>query len=103
MMSIPEVRHLLQKEQEERGELTYEQKLALDHADVLDRIGAVTKSRKLHKELLKLERVSEAHAVKIVDTCPMTVEEVEAIFAKDRQPLSKEDSEAIIRLVSDAL
>lgn len=103
MMSIPEVRHLLQKEQKDRGELTYEQKLALDHADILDRIGGVTKARKLYKELTALDRISPAHAIKIVDTCPRTSEEVEAIFARDRQPLSKEDSDTIIRLVTDAL
>lgn len=103
MMTVPEVRHLLEKEREARGELTYEQKLSLDHATILDRIGGVTKARKLFKDLQELDRVTPLHAAKIVDTCPQTPDEVEVVFAKDRQPLSKEDVEAIIKLVTDAL
>jgi DNA-directed RNA polymerase subunit F len=37
MLSVPEVHALLKEERELRGELSYEQKLSAEHADLLDR------------------------------------------------------------------
>jgi DNA-directed RNA polymerase subunit F len=102
-VTIPEVHHLLDKENKERAELSYEQRLALEHAQLLDRINGVTKAKQLYKELLKIERVTPLSAAKIVDSCPRFADEVEVIFAKERQPLSKEDVDTIISTVSTYL
>ncbi len=99
MLTIPEVRALLEKEREERGELSYEQKLSFEHAQAFDRIGDPEKAKELKERLLELDRVSEEQAVKLVSLGPKFDDEVEVVFAKDRQDLSDEDSDTIISIV----
>jgi DNA-directed RNA polymerase subunit F len=102
IMTVPEVKHLLDKERKDRGELSYEQKLAFEHADAFTRL-TVTKARKLYKELQKIERVSPAHAAKIVELAPAHPDEVEVVFAKDRFTMEKGDIEKILALVKESL
>lgn len=99
LLSVPEVRALLEKEQEERGELSYEQKLSFEHAQAFDRIGDAEKAKELKERLLELDRVSEEQANKIVSLGPKFEDELEVVFAKDRQDLSDEDSDTIISIV----
>lgn len=98
-LSVPEVHALLEKEREERGELSYEQKLSAEHAQAFDRIGDADKARELKERLMELDRVSEEQAVKLVSLAPKFKEEVEVVFAQDRQDLSDEDSDTIISIV----
>lgn len=103
MLSVPEVHHLLEKERAERGELSYEQKLSLDHAKAFDRLGSEETALALRAELEALDRVTPAQAVKIVNLCPTDPEELKAVFAKDRQELTQEDSDTIISIVENHL
>ena len=102
IVTLPEVRHVLEKEKKDRGELSYEQKLAFEHAEGFARLN-VTKARKLFKEAQKIERVSAHHAAKIVELAPRLPDEVEVIFAKDRFTLEKAEVEKILELVKEAL
>ena len=102
IMTLPEVKHLLDNEKKAREELSYEQKLAFEHADAFARLG-VTKARKLYKDLQKIDRVSPAHAAKIVELAPRHADEVEVVFAKDRAQLDKADVEKVLTLVREAL
>jgi DNA-directed RNA polymerase subunit F len=102
-LSIPEVHHLLEKERAHRGELSYEQKLALDHAKAFDRIGDYEQVTELLEELREVDRVSDEQAVKLVEVLPQTTEELTAIFSEDRRELTDEDADTIISIVSDCL
>ncbi len=74
-VSLTEVKNLLEKEEKNR-ELTYEQKLALEHAKHFAKLG-ITKAKKMVSELLELERISEPFAYKIIDILPAHPEEHE--------------------------
>jgi DNA-directed RNA polymerase subunit F len=96
-VSLAEVKILLEKEEKKR-ELTYEQKLALEHAKHFANIG-VTKAKKMAQELTELDRITESFAYKIVDILPMHPEEVRAIFAKERFTLEDTEVKKIIKIV----
>ena len=60
-VSISEVKNILKRIQKERKELTYEQKIALKHAEAFARL-SVTKTKQLIKELLdNIEKIDERH------------------------------------------
>jgi DNA-directed RNA polymerase subunit F len=96
-VSLAEVKNLLEKEQKKR-ELTYEQKLALEHAKHFSQI-SLAKTKKMVSELMKIERITEPFAYKIVDILPMHPEEVRAIFAKERFTLEDKEIKKIIQIV----
>ncbi|UCG70052.1 MAG: RNA polymerase [Thermoplasmata archaeon] len=96
-LSLAEVKNILEKEEKKR-ELSYEQNLALDHAKHFAKLG-VTKARKMAEELMKIERITEPFANKIVDILPLHPDEVRAIFAKERFTLEEKEIKKIIEIV----
>jgi DNA-directed RNA polymerase subunit F len=98
-ISLVEVKNLLEKEEKKR-ELTYEQKLALEHAKHFSILSA-TKAKKMVEELTQLERITEPFAYKIVDILPKHPEEVRAIFAKERYTLEDTEIKKIIKIVEN--
>lgn len=98
---MAEVKNLLEKEEKKR-ELTYEQKLALEHAKHFAKIG-VTKAKKMADELMKIERITEPFAYKIVDILPMHTDEVRAIFLKERFTLEDDEIKKILKIVEKYL
>ncbi|MFQ6127354.1 MAG: RNA polymerase Rpb4 family protein [Thermoplasmata archaeon] len=101
LLSLGEVKKLLEKEGKER-ELTSEQTLALQHSETFARLGPMN-VRKIVKELVKMEHISEFHACKIADLLPTRPDDVRAIFAKERFTLSKEEIEKVIKTVEKYL
>lgn len=99
--TLAEVRDIL-LERQGQGELTPEQKLALEHSQKFARIDG-KKSRKLVKELIELGFVSEINAVKLADTMPDHADDVRALFAKERATLDKKDVEKILSVVGKYL
>lgn len=99
--TLAEVRDIL-LERQEQGELTPEQKLALEHSQKFARIDG-KKSRKLVKELIELGFVSEINAVKLADSMPDHADDVRALFAKERATLDKKDVEKILSVVGKYL
>jgi DNA-directed RNA polymerase subunit F len=89
-------------ERQEQGELTAEQKLALEHCQKFARIDS-KKAKKLIKELTELAFVSEVNAVKIADIMPDHPDDVRALFAKERANLDKKDIEKILSIVEKYL
>ncbi len=86
-----------------RRELSYEQRLALQHAESFSPLtdGA-------HAELLKKvqaidERISPAVCLKIIEVLPRSSEEVRALFTKERYSLETATVEKILALVEDTL
>jgi DNA-directed RNA polymerase subunit F len=96
-LTTPEVLELLLKEQERR-ELTYEQKLTLQHCEMLQRFDART-AQKLVAELEKVERVTPPLAYKIAELLPAHPDDVRAIFSKERFTLEEKTIQAILSTV----
>jgi len=99
--TLAEVKEIIEQRQL-AGELTMEQKLALEHCQRFSRIDA-KKSKKLVKELSELGFVSEINAVKIADIMPNHPDDVRAIFAKERSTVEKKDIEKILSVVEKYL
>lgn len=101
MVSLAEVKDILTERQAE-GELTAEQKLALEHATKFARLDS-KKAKKLIKELLELGFVSEVNAVKIADLLPTHADDVRLIFSKERASVEKKDIEKILSVIQKYL
>ena len=101
MVTLAEVKDIL-SERQNNGELTAEQKLALDHAQKFSRVDS-KKAKKLVKELTELGFVSEVNAVKIADIMPSTADDVRLVFSKERASVEKKDIEKVLSVVEKYL
>ncbi len=98
-VSIPKVKDILEEVQEGR-ELNYEQKLALEHATYS--VQTTSKdAAKLIKALMEHERITEQLAFKIVEIWPTHIDDVKAIFAKERFTLTEDEINDILQKVAD--
>jgi len=104
LATLAEVREWLEEAERLRGELTYEQKLALEQAKTFGQRISGEKSRELIDRLRKLnEKITEAHAVKIADVLPQHADDVRVVFAKERYQLEKGEIDKIIETVASYL
>jgi DNA-directed RNA polymerase subunit F len=101
LASLGDVKNLLTKSEKE-GDLTYEQRLALEHSKQFAHLN-ITDSKKLIKQLLTMERVSESLAFKIAELLPQHPDEVRPIFAKERFTLEDDEINKIIENVKKYL
>lgn len=101
VVTLAEVKDIL-TERQESGELTPEQKLALEHVQKFSRVDS-KKAKKLVKELMELGFVSEVNAVKIADLLPSNADDVRLIFSKERASVEKKDIEKILSIVQKYL
>ncbi len=98
-VSLAELKIILEKERASRGDLTSEQQYALSHAGAFARVGQ-DKVPVMVKELMEVPMMSLANAVKIADLLPTHLDDVRAVFAKERFALSKEDAEKVLEIVN---
>ncbi len=98
-VSLAELKVILEKEKGARGELNPEQQYTLSNAVLFARID-VAKVPAMVKELMEIPLMSQANAVKIVDLLPVSLDDVRAIFAKERFSLSKEDADKVLEIVA---
>jgi DNA-directed RNA polymerase subunit F len=96
---LAEVKNILKKISKERKELTYEQRIALEHAEAFSKI-SVKATQDLIKELKTLERLEDFHRYKIADILPTTADDVKAIFAKERFTPTESEIKKIVELVT---
>jgi DNA-directed RNA polymerase subunit F len=101
LVSLEEVKNILTKEEKTR-ELSYEKRLALEHAKAFSKLN-ITKTKKLITDLQKIERISESIAFKIAELLPQHPDDVRAIFAKERFNLEEKEINQIIELVTKAV
>ncbi len=99
--SLSEVKNLLTKTEKE-GEMTYEKRLAFEHAKQFANLN-ITQTKKIISELLKMERVSEILAFKIAELLPQYPDDVRPIFAKERFTLEENEIKNIIVIVKKYL
>lgn len=104
LLTLAEVKAHLEEAERARGELSYEQKLALEHARSFALKLDAEKSRELVERLRKLsDKVTEGHAVKIADLLPTHPDDVRVVFAKERFQLEKDEIDKILETVQSYL
>ncbi len=103
MLTLPEVKNILDNIKEEREkegkELGYELRKAISHAEMFSKLGA-DESRNLVNELLQLEKMKPEIAIRIADILPLSNDEIRTIYAKERYTLSEDELKQILDLVS---
>lgn len=102
-VTLADVKAILDKKRKEYKaedkDLLYEQKRALDHAKVASKLNQ-RDSGSLMKKLLKLDlNLTSERAVKIVDILPEDVDDVRAIFAKERFRHEESEIKKVVDLV----
>ncbi len=98
-ISLAEVKNILKKVEKNRKELLYEQRIALEHAQLFARLPA-NKTNDMVKELMEIETIQEAHAYKIADILPTTEDDIKTLFAKERASLKETDVKKILDIVN---
>ena len=99
LVSLAEVKAMLEKSQGEREDLTYEQKIALEHAKRFARVEPKV-ARAISDEVrTALPDLEEKYAVRIADLLPQHPDDVRAILQKSRHELSDADIEGVIGIV----
>ena len=102
-VTLSEVKDLLVKEQTSRTDLSYEQKLALDHADHFVKL-TPDKSRELVAKLMEIGgKVNEYYAYRFADILPTHADDVRAVFARERSQPDDAEIEKILAAVRDYL
>lgn len=98
-VSLSEVKELLSEEAEER-ELSYEQSLALSHAEKFTDLSKEDTEEIVDELLENFDFMTEEIAFKMADILPRDHDGVIAVFSKDRYTPSKEDTENITDVIS---
>lgn len=104
-ITLSEVKALLEREQGARGpqNLSYEQKLALDHAEHFAKLPP-ERAQDLVKKLLALGgRINEYYAYRIADLLPSHADDVRAIFARERSVPDNDEIEKVLATVREYL
>lgn len=101
-LSLAEVRAILNEVKlrrfGEEDELSYELRRAIKHVEIFAH-GTAEESRSMINELLELEKITPAIALKIADIRPMNRDEIRAVYAKERFTLADEDMDGILDIV----
>ena len=101
LVTLSEVKALLEREQAYRQDLSYEQKLALDHSTQFARLPP-ERSRELVQRLLQLGgRVNEYYAHRFADILPTHADDVKAVFARDRSVPDEAEIEKVLAVVRE--
>jgi DNA-directed RNA polymerase subunit F len=101
LVSLAEVKAMLERSQKERAELTYEQKIALEHAKRFARVDAKTARRLAEAVAAALPGVEEKFALRVADLLPQHPDDVKAIFQKSRHDVSDDDVAKVLALVDE--
>ena len=98
-LTISEVKNILKRIEKDRNEISYEQRIALDHANKFAKL-PTQKIKELIKELMKLDYIEESHVYKLIDLLPNTNEDIKTIFAKERINLNDEKINKILNIIN---
>lgn len=101
-VTLPEVKELLEKAEADREELSYEQKLALEHARRFARFTAAD-AKKLVDGLREIDKIDPVMAIRIVDMAPTHEDDVKALFAKSRISLDDSEVQKVLETVAKYL
>lgn len=100
-LTLSEVKDILVREQTSREDLSYEQKLALDHADHFVKL-TPDKSRELVERINALGgRMTDYYAHRFADLLPTHGDDVKAVFARERSVPDDAEIEKVLEIVRD--
>ncbi len=99
LVSLAEVKEMLEAAAEEREEMTYEQKIALEHSRRFSRIDAKTAQALIKDLAALLPDADEKFLYRVADLLPQHPDDVAAIFQKARMDLDEEVYEKVIDIV----
>ncbi len=102
-VSLPEVSDILKAKEKEYAdagiELLYEQRRALDHAAKFNKV-SIKDAGEMTEKLAALDiTLSPERIVKIIDLMPEGVDDIRAIFAKERFKYTEEEIKKITDVV----
>lgn len=100
-VTLAEVRQMLEDETERRETMTYEQKIALEHARRFARVDFETAKKMLAKLESELTESDEAIRLRIVDMCPVHADDVRAIYQKTAFEVDEALIEKVIAIVDE--
>ena len=97
-VSMHDAKRIMETRKAER-ELVYDQKVCLDY---LEKIASLTEKQleSMIEELGKITILKPRYVALILNMMPDTEEEVEALFAKERTNLKKEEVQQIVQIIS---
>ena len=101
LVSLAEVKAMLEKAQTDRTELTYEQKIALEHARRFARVDAKVAKKVADAITAAMPGLEEKFAVRVADLLPQHPDDVRAIFQKSRHELGDADIAKVIAIVDE--
>lgn len=101
---LAEVRKILREKEKaykaEGREMLYEQRRALEHAKHASKLN-FRDTQSLMKKLTELElQLTNEQIVKICDLLPETVDDIRAIFARERFKYDEEDVKKILGIIA---
>jgi DNA-directed RNA polymerase subunit F len=96
ILSLGKVKEVLER-RKKKGELTYEQQLAEEHANKFG-TASISASDKIVKELLELG-MSEAAAVKMVDIMPKNAMTARQVLMHENKAFSNEEVAKVLSIV----
>jgi len=83
---------------ENKKELSYEQKIALEHLNKFTKL-SVADAEKFLEDLSQVLRMSNETMVKILDFAPQTPDELRMIFAREKFSLKEDEIKKILEIV----
>ena len=99
LVPLADVKAMLEKAQKDRTDLTYEQKIALEHSRRFARVDAATARKIVADVSAALPGIEGKFAVRVADLLPQHADDVRAIFQKSRHELAEGDLEKILAIV----
>jgi DNA-directed RNA polymerase subunit F len=103
-LTVSEVKSFLEDVEAERAadeerELRYELARAIEHVNRFAHLDP-GESRELVEELLELEKVDGATAIKIADLLPRSRDELRAVYAQERYALDGDELDEVLNVVA---
>ena len=99
MVTLVEVKAMLEKAEQDREELSYEQKLALEHARRFAKF-SIDDVTKVQQELVAIEKIDPVMAIRIIDLAPVHADDLRALFAKSRVNLDEGEMQKVLDTVA---
>lgn len=96
-ISMAEAKEILSS-REKKKELTYEQKIALEHLNKFTKL-TPEKAKKLAEELSGVLRMSQETLIQILNLLPKNADELRMIFSREKFSLKEDEINKILELV----
>jgi DNA-directed RNA polymerase subunit F len=98
-VSMAEAKDILSS-REKRKELSYEQKLALEHLNKFTKLKS-EQAKKLEEELSGVIRMSQETLVQILNFLPKNPDELRMIFSREKFSLKEDEINKILEIVKN--